>query len=294
MAEPQPRMLEVPVEGGMLAVARWGNGDPVVLAPHGITANHVEFAWIAEELGDDVTLYAPDLRGRGASAGLPGPWGMGVHARDLVAILDHVGVDRALVAGHSMGGFVAVKMGLEHAERLTGLVLIDGGIALPIPPGLEIDQLLHAVIGPAMERLAMTFESTDQYLDFWRAHPAVGHAHWNELIEAYLGYDIHDVDGSWRSKVDAAAVRGDGEDSLLDETLRTGFPTIGLPMRFLWAPRGIMDADPLYPWEVVEHFVAALPTLSAARLDDVNHYTLALSRSGAKQVAAEIRAALAV
>lgn len=290
--EPRPQMFNVPVEGGTLAVARWGTGDAVVVAPHGITANHVEFTWIAAELGNDVTMYAPDLRGRGASAGLPGPWGMGAHARDLVAILDHAGVDKALVAGHSMGGFVAVKTALEHPDRVTSLVLMDGGIALPIPPGLEIDQLLLAVIGPAMERLGMTFASPEDYFEFWGSHPAVGDGHWNELIEAYLAYDIHEVDGEWRSQVDPAAVRGDGEDSLVDEALQTGLPTIELPMTFLWSPRGILDADPLYPWEVVEQFVAAVPSLNAVRLDDVNHYTLALSRQGAKQVAAEIRAAL--
>jgi hypothetical protein len=163
---------------------------------------------------------------------------------------------------------------------------------LPLPPELDVDQVLQAVIGPAMERLSKTFESREAYFDYWRVHPAVGGDNWNELIETYLAYDIHEVDGSWRSKVSVDAVRGDGEDSLIDETLQTGFPTIELPMRFLWAPRGIMNADPLYPWELIEHFVAAVPSLTAAQLDDVNHYTLALSEHGARQVAAEIRAAL--
>jgi len=52
----------------------------------------------------DITFLAPDLRGRGASAGLPGPYGLDVHVADLVAVLSYWGVERAVLAGHSRWG----------------------------------------------------------------------------------------------------------------------------------------------------------------------------------------------
>ncbi|TDI23909.1 MAG: hypothetical protein E2P06_08490 [Acidobacteria bacterium] len=88
--------LTVPVTGGDLFVARWGSGPPV-LAVYGITGSHAAWPWVADRLVGAVSLIAPDLRGRGASNGRPGPFGMAAHAADLVAVLDHM---LAAVRGH--------------------------------------------------------------------------------------------------------------------------------------------------------------------------------------------------
>ena len=101
-----------------------------MLAAHGVTANHL--AW--QPLGglDRFTVVAPDLRGRGRSNGLAGRPGMDRHADDLLAVVDHLGLDRPLVVGHSMGGFVAAAFVERHGERAGGTVLVDGG--LPFRP----------------------------------------------------------------------------------------------------------------------------------------------------------------
>lgn len=284
------KRLDVAVDGGTLAVWRFGTGDRVVLAPHGITANHVSWRWIAEALVDeDVTLLAPDLRGRGDSAALPGPSSMAQHADDLVAVLDHLGVDSAVWAGHSMGAFVAVRAALRHPDRVDGLLLLDGGLALPVPAGVPVDDVLDAVVGPAMQRLTMRWDELDGYLDFWRPHPAFVDD-WNPLVEAYLGHDVHEVDGVVASRVVAERVREDGRDTLEAPVLADGLAAIDVPVRFLWAPRGLLGADPLYPREVVAAFEQQVPDLEVVELTDVNHYTLALSRHGAEQVAAELAA----
>src|SRR6266511_2772920 len=85
----------------------------------------------AELLDGEVTLVAPDLRGRAGSRDAPGPYGIGRHADDLVAVLDHLGVSEALMVGHSMGGFVATVAAVRHPSRTTGVVLVDGGLAFP-------------------------------------------------------------------------------------------------------------------------------------------------------------------
>lgn len=290
-----PQRLDVPVRGGILGVARWGSRDPIVLAPHGITASHVGWGYVAEALADEATLLAPDLRGRGWSADLPGPWGLAGHADDLVAVLDHVGAARAVVAGHSMGAFVALTMAARHPERVAALALIDGGLRLPAPipeDDAAIEALLQAIIGPAMDRLRLRFDDLDAYRDHWRAHPALASA-WNPLVEAYVEHDAHAVDGSWRSRVRIDAVREDGRDTLVDRSLTAALSEATVPIHFLWAPRGLLDADPLYPREVVTEVAASVPSLSISEAVDVNHYTMLLTRAGAEQVADVIRATIA-
>ena len=284
-----PEMLSVPVRGGELAVARWGDG-PVVLALHGITANYVSWTYVAEALGHDVTLVAPDLRGRGESADLPGPWGLGTHVEDVVAILDHLGLEHAPIVGHSMGAFVAVKAAGLHPERFPSVLLIDGGVRIPveIPEGKDIDDVLQAVIGPAMERLTTVLETRDEWHVRWRAHPAFAND-WGPLAEAYVDHDIHAVDGGFGSRVRIDAIREDGRDTLVDESLTSVFAAGPVPMRLAWAPRGLMDGDPLYPRELVDAQADQHDHLSVHHLDDVNHYTVLLGRSGAAQVADEIR-----
>lgn len=287
-------MVEVPVSGGSLAVHVWGPASaPVVVAAHGITASHLSWAMVASALEDDVRLVAPDLRGRGASSGLPGPYGMRTHARDLVAVLDHFGVESAVVVGHSMGGYVVGAMAWEFPSRVQRVLMVDGGVPLPVPPGLTVDQLLEAIIGPARARLSMTFESREAYRGFWRNHPALAGA-WGPEVEAYVDYDLVGSAPEFRSRVSLEAVQGDTE-STLDEALQGALSEITVPMELLRAERGMLDEPtPLFPDALVSEWLPKAPALTdLGVVPDTNHYTISMSPHGAAAVAAAIRKAVA-
>src|SRR4030081_2736618 len=91
--DPFVARFEVPVTGGTLHVARAGPpanaADCVVLAAHGVTASLMTWRTIARELDERICLLAPDLRGRGRSATLPGPNGLPPHVADLPPVLDY-------------------------------------------------------------------------------------------------------------------------------------------------------------------------------------------------------------
>jgi pimeloyl-ACP methyl ester carboxylesterase len=95
--------FDIDVPGGTLHAGKYGRGANVLLAAHGITANHTSMKLLAEMLGDDFTVIAPDLRGRGGSANVTGPFGMRAHADDMSMLLDHLGLKDVLMLGHSMG-----------------------------------------------------------------------------------------------------------------------------------------------------------------------------------------------
>ncbi len=138
---------------------RSGADAPAVLAVHGITST--SFAWlpVAAALADDVSLIAVDLRGRGQSGSLPGPFGLDAHVEDLVAVLDTLALQQPVVLGHSMGSYIAARLGVQHPDRVSRLVLVDGGLTVPGSADVDPEPFMRAFLGPALARLEMTFES---------------------------------------------------------------------------------------------------------------------------------------
>ena len=283
--------LDVPVAGGTLRVCRWPAHDPAaptILAAHGITANALCWALVADALDGRATLIAPDLRGRAHSAALPAPFGLAQHADDLIAVADHLGLDQVPVVGHSMGAFVAVVAGVRHPARVRSLLLIDGGVSLQIPAGADIDAILQAVIGPAMSRLDMTFASPEAYLDFWRPHPALS-AHWSAAVEAYLLRDLVGEAPMLRSSCVMDAVRQDATDTLLDQQTTTGIHHVGCATTLLWCERGIFD-EPQGLYDEARLAAAGVDRTPVAlrRVDGVNHYSVLLAPGGARIVSDHI------
>ncbi|WP_222853366.1 alpha/beta hydrolase [Fodinicola acaciae] len=283
------RRLQVPVPGGGLAVGVWGVGEPLTLLVHGITGSHLAWSLVAEQVAGDGngmgtgTVAGVDLRGRGDSGSVAGPYGFARHADDCAAVLDRLGAAEVVVAGHSMGGFVSLVLADRHPERVSRLVLVDGGPPLPPPPGDTAEERIATVLGPAVQRLRMRFPSRVAYADFWRAHPAF--AEWNAAIQSYVDYDLTGTEPELRSKVSEAAVREDSVDILEGDALREAWQRLRHDAVFLRAERGLLDQPvPLYP--EVAPIEAKMPVRTLA---GTNHYTILLSEKGAAPVAAAIR-----
>ena len=301
MAQPFHTALEVPVAGGSLHVGVAGPepgtpGVPVVLAVHGITGSHRSWAGVARHLGDAATFLAPDLRGRGESTRVGEPFGLAAHVADLLAVLDHAGCARAVLAGHSMGAYIVARFAAAAPDRLSAAVLVDGGLPLPVPPDIDADTLLAAVLGPSLARLRMTFPSVEAYRDFWRAHPALAAGEWTDDVDDYVAYDLGppetDPAGEtvYRSRVSEAAVRADGRDLLDGDAGRKALGSLADPCVLLWAARGLQNEDrPLLPAETIADARALLPHLAVTEVPDTNHYLILLGDREAGVVAAEIR-----
>jgi pimeloyl-ACP methyl ester carboxylesterase len=295
----------VAVAGGRLKVARAGptveRAERVVVVVHGITASHMAWRAVARELVRDagVCVLAPDLRGRGGSSRLPGPYGMAAHVADLVALLDQLVAAPVVLGGHSMGAYVAARLAADHPERVSSLVLVDGGPPIPVPSDKDPEELLAATLGPALERLGRTFDKRDDYVAMWRMHPAFA-ASWNCDVDAYVSYDIEsspsaEAPDAVRSVVSPDAVHADSRELMVDEETRTAVRRVRAPAWLLRAPRGLRDEAerPLIPREVLDEFVAAQPEVRVENVADTNHYSILLGEGpGPSRVAAAFRAAV--
>lgn len=268
-----------------------------MLGVHGITGSYPSLAVLARHLAArDITFLAPDLRGRGASAGLSGPYGLDAHVADLLAVLDHWGAERAVLAGHSMGAYIVARLAAAHPERCAGVVLIDGGLRPSLPPDTDPDAntdpdpdaALETVLGPAFARLRMTFASPEDYRDFWRRHPAFVNR-WNSDVESWVDYDLDGLPGALRSTVVEAAVRADGRELLDGAATGEVVAAVAEPVVLIRAPRGLADEpNPLLSETVVDQAKRIVPGMRDVLIADTNHYLIVLGDREAAAVAAEI------
>lgn len=284
---------ELKVVGGGLAVYRLGRLDgPPVIAVHGITGNSQSWRPVARALQADALVLAVDLRGRGHSRDLPGPYGLDAHVRDLIALLDAEGLERAVFAGHSLGGYIISRLGVRHPERVRSLVLVDGGLRIPGSRVEDPQAFLDAFLGLTLARLSLRFATPEAYYAWWRAHPAFAGADIEEAdVRALADHDLIGSAPELRSGVLEQAVREDGADVLLGDD---DAPRLNVPAAHLSAPLGLQaQPDPMQPLEVVERWAAGRPKLrQAIQVACTNHYTIAMGARGAAVVADAIRARL--
>jgi lipase len=279
----QHQQLDIPVDGGDLRVLQWGTGKQVAVVVHGITGSGMSWQAVARQMPPGWTLAAPDLRGRGHSNHLPGPYGLERHAADVAAVLRYFG-GRPVLAGHSMGAYVALLARDAHPKLVRRLILVDGGLPLPVPDGADLDGVLDTTLGPALARLRMTFPDTEAYLDFWRAHPALA-GHWTADIEAYCRYDLTGEPGSLRSRVAEDAVHTDGREVLSEKVFVEALSRLTAPTPLLTAPMGMFGAPPgLLPTQTVAAWRRRVPQLRPRLVPDVNHYTIVFGKQGAATV----------
>jgi pimeloyl-ACP methyl ester carboxylesterase len=161
---------------------RLGGSGPLLLLLHGITNSSASWEPVLPLLERRFTVLAPDLLGHGDSAKPRGDYSLGAAAslmRDLMLVL---GFERATVAGHSLGGGIAMQMAYQFPERIERLVLVgSGGL------GHQVTPLLRAVALPGSELVLPLLA----WLPLLSAGAAVGR--WLAGIGLRLGFDLAEM-----------------------------------------------------------------------------------------------------
>jgi pimeloyl-ACP methyl ester carboxylesterase len=257
-----------------------GRGPTLILTP-GLTANARFFdAIVSDGLGVGVRVLAVDLRGRGLSDKPDSRYTMADHSRDILGLLDALGLEQVILGGHSFGGLLTYFFAARHPGRVSKCVVLDA-------PG-EIDPTIVEQIRPSLARLESTAPSFEQYVDVVRSQPYFD-GWWDPRIETYYRADVEDLpDGSVRPRS-----KPDHIQQAIDGTLNVDWsrvvrlvtvPTLLIRATGSFGPHGY---PPILPAEVGARTVSALPDGRMVEVDG-NHIT-AFYGTGSPRVAAAIR-----
>ena len=138
---------EISLHGHQTIYRVAGGGPPVVLI-HGMVNSSRHWESVALQLADSYTVVAPDLIGHGDSATPRGDYSLGAHAAVIRDLLASIGIDRATVVGHSLGGGVAMIFFYHFPQRTERLALISAGGLGP-----EVSPLLRSAAVPGASAL---------------------------------------------------------------------------------------------------------------------------------------------
>jgi len=145
MAPLVPRTVRL--HGHDLSYVDSGTGTPVLFI-HGILGSQRQWSHLVDQLDDTLRVVVPDLFGHGESAKPTGDYSLSAHAATLRDLLDHLGIERVTLVGHSLGGGIAMQFYYLFPERVDRLVLVaSGGL------GREVSLLLRSATLPGAQQV---------------------------------------------------------------------------------------------------------------------------------------------
>jgi haloacetate dehalogenase len=244
--------------GEVIVRVRHGGTGPAVVLLHGHPRTHTTWYSVAPALARaGYTVVCPDLRGYGRS-GKPAsdadhtPYSKRAMAADVVALMDHLGHERFAVAGHDRGSYVAYRTALDHPDRVTQLVVMDG---VPVVEALERCDARFAARWWHWWFFAQTGKPAERMIC---ADPETWYQAWTTNSPDALGPENHaDFLAAIRDPATVHAMVEDyraglGVDRRADEADRAAGRLIECPTLMLWSTLDDMEelyGDPLAVWK---------------------------------------------
>lgn len=126
----QPTRAALTIDGRALSYLDFGGTGRPLVTLHGHLSEGGSFTALADALGPEWRVIAPDQRGHGDSDRAPEYTRAG-YVADLLALLAHLGIDRTVLLGHSLGAHNAIQLASGHPELVESLIIIDTAVDLP-------------------------------------------------------------------------------------------------------------------------------------------------------------------
>jgi len=236
-------MEVIQINGIQQAYTRIGQGAPLVLI-HGYPLDHTIWYDMVSPLEDEFELILPDLRGFGLSGFTDAQFTIADLTSDIASLLNHLGFEKAYIAGHSMGGYVALAFARQYPQRVLGLGLVSTQAPADTPERKQgryaaADEILKSGVQPVAESMSPKLSPDERVQAFVRS-----------LIAAQRS-------GGLAGALKAMAERDDSTSILTDFT----FPVVIV--------HGA--ADELIPVQRAQEIKAAIPHATLLELSGVGH-----------------------
>jgi pimeloyl-ACP methyl ester carboxylesterase len=259
----------------------YGGQEPALVLLPGLTANARAFYGLIQAgLNERFRVLALDLRGRGLSDKPEAGYSMAEHAADVVSLLDHLGIERVVMCGHSFGGLLTLYLASRYPERINKLVIMDSS-------SLLINAQTRELIKPSLDRLGNTSPSWEVYLETMKRAPFFTDW-WDSRIESYFRADVEtneDQSVRPRSRPEniSEAIDKASEEDWAAHIARINQPAILLHAPGPYGPRGTP------PIVTLEQAKATSDALADCRYIEIpgNHFTM-LYGAGARLVVKSI------
>lgn len=150
-------MQTIAINGAQLGYVESGSGESPIVFVHGWSCDHTFFAPQTEHFSPTHRCVSVDLRGH---RGLDAPTGSATiptHAADVVGLCEALGIERPVIAGHSMGGCIALEMAAQNPALPAALVLVDPAFPLPSKAIAQLVSFVGALESPEYQTAARGF-----------------------------------------------------------------------------------------------------------------------------------------
>ncbi|NDC41821.1 MAG: alpha/beta hydrolase [Chitinophagia bacterium] len=172
------------VNGVNIHYLNYPGDKPKILLLHGLTANANAFGGLMRAgLGEHFHVIAPDLRGRGLSDQPAFSYSMSEHAGDIIALLDHLKIEQAILVGHSFGGLLSYYMAYKYKKRVKMVIALDAAA--------EMNPRAGEMLSFSLLRLDKVFPSYNDYLAIIKSAPY--NTFWEESMESYYRADVKNL-----------------------------------------------------------------------------------------------------
>jgi pimeloyl-ACP methyl ester carboxylesterase len=251
-----------------MRVLDWSGDGPPVLFLHGFTANGLAALRIGDLLYGHRRLIAPDLRGRGKSDMPVGEYGINTHLADVMGLLDRLGIDQFVAAGHSFGATLSVFLAAQCLDRVRGLMLFDGG-AVPSPLAVQLLDHYYST-------LQYSYPDAETYVN--RFKESALYQPWTDELEILIRSNLYaQPDGSFMRNVPRYVVNADRRAGQMDAwaQLPDCYRQIECPVLIVRAGLGIMGkADQILNDEVIGTMLEGLPQAQIVTVEAAGHTSL--------------------
>lgn len=245
-----------------LAVYDTPGNKGTIIAVHGLTGNHKTFIQYRKYLEEDYRFISYDLRGRGDSSPADEETSLFQHAKDLKTFIKEQEIERPILMGYSMGGYICAQIASEI--DVEALILLDGAGTT--------EERQRALIVPSLSRLEKTYASADDYVNQTRNIYDSLHVKWDADVEEITRYEVKKTADGFRHKSAAAAMEKDF-NSFYDFKPANVFDKITCPIFLVIAYGKLGEKEPLFTQETYFETIETARDMTTIEIP-ANHYTL--------------------